>query len=232
MNDFGSSASISVVLPSSHKHQQRWRSLSIAHRTTLSFLLRLCLVCMLIRFSGHYMCTFDALVCDLAIILPCPQHYYFHHIDFSDLYLNAAEAVAKMEKKKNYLNKILSPLICWHCLQFGCSLPAFLTIRLNIGQRNNDQSILVSIDNFSINPIRFQPSMRWNYKRRREKAMMKMRAILCSWNVKDKTHRPEFTLFPAHLLVRNFILFMIPHYAHINFERRHSHQRQRQPAFT
>lgn len=42
----------------------------------------------------HVQCAPSALWCDLAIILRCPQHYYFHHIDFSDQYLIAAKAVA------------------------------------------------------------------------------------------------------------------------------------------
>lgn len=107
-----------------------------SYRTTLSFLLRLYLpssshICF---DFDHYMlalCTFGCLWCSavfwpsfydvlniiIFITLIFPIFISSHR---KAVATTASEAVASRKKIK-YLNKILSPFICWHCFDFGCS---------------------------------------------------------------------------------------------------------------
>lgn len=78
----------SVWLPSQQQHQQWRRWLSIAHRTTLSFLLCTSVRCVCMSSSGHYMCavclcTFDAPTWfgrsfdDMSLTLLFSFHWFF-----------------------------------------------------------------------------------------------------------------------------------------------------------
>lgn len=130
------------------------------------------------------MCTFGALVWfghhfTMSSTLLFSSHWFFRSVSHRSQ--SGSSGISRDEKKKrNIWIKFYRRFICWHCLHSGCSVPAFLTIR-----RNNDQSIrkwkhLVSIENFSINPIKSfdSRSQRGRIVSEDEKPMRKMRDFM------------------------------------------------------